>query len=59
VTSELELYRVDESLVEELEARGHEVKLTEQTSGLQGIMRTSGGWFAGADPRREGVARGD
>jgi gamma-glutamyltranspeptidase/glutathione hydrolase len=28
------------------------------TSGLQAIRRTRGGWEGGADPRREGVARG-
>jgi gamma-glutamyltranspeptidase/glutathione hydrolase len=57
--TELELHRAEEPLVEELKARGHAVKLIEQTSGLQGIMRTPNGWFAGADPRREGMARGD
>ena len=57
--TELELHRVEAPLVEELKARGHEVTLIEQTSGLQGIMRTPSGWFAGADPRREGSARGD
>ena len=29
------------------------------TSGLQAIERTATGWFGGADPRREGVVRGD
>jgi gamma-glutamyltranspeptidase/glutathione hydrolase len=32
---------------------------TPLTSGLQGIQRTPSGWFGGADPRREGVVRGD
>ena len=27
--------------------------------GLQAIQRTQGGWFGGADPRKEGVAKGD
>jgi gamma-glutamyltranspeptidase/glutathione hydrolase len=27
-------------------------------SGLQGLQRTPGGWFGGADPRREGIVRG-
>ena len=42
-----------------LKARGHEIVLSEQTSGLQGVQRNAGGWFGAADPRREGVARGE
>ena len=42
-----------------LEALGHEVKISEQNSGLHGIWRSPGGWSGGADPRREGVARGE
>ena len=42
-----------------LKARGHEVREMEMTSGLQAIERTPGGWFGGADPRREGVVLGD
>ncbi len=57
--TELEVGRVDPALGAALEARGHEVRLIEQTSGIQGIARTASGWFAGADPRREGIARGD
>ena len=57
--TELELGRVDASLGKALEARGHEVRYAEQTSGLQAIERTPTGWFGGADPRREGVAVGD
>jgi gamma-glutamyltranspeptidase/glutathione hydrolase len=56
--TELEAGRVDPALVAALEGRGHEVRLIEQTSGLQAIERTRTGWFAGADPRREGTARG-
>jgi gamma-glutamyltranspeptidase/glutathione hydrolase len=29
------------------------------TSGLHGIERVPGGWRGGADPRREGRAKGD
>lgn len=29
------------------------------TSGLQGIQRTREGWFGGADPRREGIVKGE
>ncbi len=42
-----------------LRARGHEVRETDMTSGLQAIERTATGWFGGADPRREGVVLGD
>ena len=41
-----------------LKAMGHEVRAIDMTSGLAGIRRTAAGWEAGADPRREGVARG-
>ncbi|MBL0143025.1 MAG: gamma-glutamyltransferase [Betaproteobacteria bacterium] len=41
-----------------LKAMGHEVRAIDMTSGLAGIRRTPTGWEAGADPRREGVARG-
>lgn len=57
--TELEQERVSPGLVAALQAKGHEVRLIPQTSGLQGIMRTADGWFGGADPRREGVARGE
>ncbi len=57
--TELEAERIDADLVQALEARGHVVRVTPLTSGLHGIERTAQGWFGGADPRREGVARGD
>jgi len=61
--TELEKDRVDASVIAQLKARGHEVRETEQNSGLQGIQRrTVGGkpqWFGGADPRREGIVLGD
>jgi gamma-glutamyltranspeptidase/glutathione hydrolase len=57
--TELELGRADEAVGVALGARGHEVRYVEQTSGLQAIERTPTGWFGGADPRREGIARGD
>ena len=61
--TELEQGRISDSIVEQLKARGHNVRLMEQTSGLQGIMRTSihgeEMWFGGADPRREGIVKGD
>ena len=42
-----------------LEARGHEVRLLEMTSGTQAIVKTPEGFLGGADGRREGVAIGD
>jgi len=49
----------DPATVEALKGRGHVVQEIEMTSGLQAIQRQAGGWFGGADPRREGVVRGD
>ena len=61
--TELEQDRASPALVEALKAKGHEPRVMVQTSGLQGIQRStkSGqpGWFGGADPRREGVVMGD
>ncbi len=42
-----------------LRALGHEVRIIDMTSGVQAIERTQDGWSGGADPRREGVAKGD
>ncbi len=55
----LEKGRFDAATVEALKARGHAVQEIDMTSGLQAIQRQRGGWFGGADPRREGVVRGD
>jgi gamma-glutamyltranspeptidase/glutathione hydrolase len=55
----LEKGRFDAATVEALKARGHAVQEIDMTSGLQAIQRQGGGWFGGADPRREGVVRGD
>ncbi|KRB73512.1 gamma-glutamyltransferase [Noviherbaspirillum sp. Root189] len=61
--TELEQGRVSDALVEQLKAKGHNVRVMEQTSGLQGIMRMNihgeEMWFGGADPRREGIVKGD
>ena len=61
--TELEAGRFPLSTVEALQARGHKVRQGEQTSGLQGIQRLHIPgvplWFGGADPRREGIAKGD
>jgi gamma-glutamyltranspeptidase/glutathione hydrolase len=42
-----------------LEARGHETRRRDLNSGLHAIAVTKDGIRGGADPRREGVARGD
>lgn len=61
--TELERGRSSPALAEGLKAKGHDVRLIEQASGLHGIMRVRGPdgdvWFGGADPRREGIAKGD
>ncbi len=55
----LEKGRFDPATVQALKARGHAVHEIDMTSGLQAIERRGGAWFGGADPRREGVVRGD
>ncbi|QTN28077.1 gamma-glutamyltransferase family protein [Rhodoferax sp. AJA081-3] len=63
----LEEKRFPPTTVDALKARGHDVREQTMVSGLQAIGRAnlnaaSGGgtgWFGGADPRREGVVRGD
>jgi gamma-glutamyltranspeptidase/glutathione hydrolase len=61
--TEVEQGRVSDAVIEQLKARGHNVRVMEHTSGLQGIMRVNihgeQMWFGGADPRREGIAKGD
>ncbi|MEM8516760.1 gamma-glutamyltransferase [Janthinobacterium sp. CAN_S7] len=61
--TELEKGRAPAAQVAALQAMGHEVRVIEQNSGLQGIMRLNAHgkdfWFGGADPRREGMVRGD
>jgi gamma-glutamyltranspeptidase/glutathione hydrolase len=55
----LERGRFPARTLDALRALGHAVIEIELTSGLQAIQRTPEGWFGGADPRREGVVRGD
>jgi gamma-glutamyltranspeptidase/glutathione hydrolase len=61
--TELEAGRAPDALTEALKAKGHNVRVMEQTSGLQGIMRMNihgqEMWFGGADPRRDGIVKGD
>ncbi len=61
--TEVEQGRVPDSLIMQLKQKGHEVSVIPQTSGLHGIMRSSAHgkevWFGAADPRREGIVKGD
>jgi gamma-glutamyltranspeptidase/glutathione hydrolase len=61
--TELETGRMAPAVIEQLKARGHSVREFEMNSGLQGIMRLKVNgeevWFGGADPRREGIVKGD
>jgi gamma-glutamyltranspeptidase/glutathione hydrolase len=56
--TELEQGTTAEGLAEALKALGHKVEITDMTSGLHGIMRVGREWQGGADPRREGMAKG-
>lgn len=63
--TELEAGRTSAGLQNELRALGHELRLLDLTSGLQGIVRHCRGkdsacpLSGGADPRREGLVLGD
>jgi gamma-glutamyltranspeptidase/glutathione hydrolase len=46
-------------LADRLRALGHQVQVRGHEGGLTGIRRVGDGWEGGADPRRDGVARGD
>jgi len=46
------------SLAGRLRALGHDVSVRPLTSGTGAILRSDGEWVGGADPRREGTARG-
>jgi len=61
--TELETGRFTAAQQDALKARGHSLRSYEMTSGLHGVQRIEihgqPWWFGGADPRREGVAKGD
>ena len=57
--TELERGTAAASWAEPLRALGHDVRLIDMTSGVHGIQRTRTGWSGGADPRREGMAKGE
>ena len=56
--TELERGTELEALEGALRAMGHDTRPIEMRSGLHAIRRTPQGWLGGADPRREGLARG-
>jgi gamma-glutamyltranspeptidase / glutathione hydrolase len=61
--TELEAGRFPQQTIDVLKARGHAIRSGDMNSGLHGVQRISVNgeprWFGGADPRREGVAKGD
>lgn len=57
--TELELGTEAADWADPLRSLGHELRLMNMNSGVHAIERTQEGWRGGADPRREGVARGD
>jgi gamma-glutamyltranspeptidase/glutathione hydrolase len=56
--TEIERGTEAEALAAPLRGMGHIVEIADMTSGLHGIMRDGKGWQGGADPRREGIAKG-
>jgi len=42
-----------------LRALGHQVQFRRHEGGLTAILRKGDGWEGGADPRRDGAARGE
>jgi gamma-glutamyltranspeptidase / glutathione hydrolase len=56
---ELEQGTVLETLADGLRDSGHQVDIRALPSGLHGIERVDQGWRGGADPRLDGIARGD
>jgi gamma-glutamyltranspeptidase/glutathione hydrolase len=55
----LEAGRFPAATLQALRERGHQVLATDLTSGVQVLQRVPDGWLGAADPRREGVVRGD
>ncbi|MFZ5509145.1 MAG: gamma-glutamyltransferase [Pseudomonadota bacterium] len=56
--TELEQGTSAAALADSLKLLGHDVRIMEMTSGTQIIHRQDDKWWGGADPRREGTARG-
>ena len=58
-TSLLEEGYFPENTIRKLTSMGHEISTRPLTSGIQAIQVTETGYFGGADPRREGVVKGE
>lgn len=58
-STELEESEAAVAKADALRALGHEVQVRRHEGGLTGIRRVQGGWEGGADPRRDGIARGE
>ncbi len=56
--TDLEKNTALEKLAPALQAMGHEIRIADAPTGLHAILRVPGGWQGGADPRREGAAKG-
>ncbi len=57
--TELEQDTTVAALADRLRALGHDVSVQPLASGAGAILRERGTWVGGADPRREGTARGE
>lgn len=57
--TELESGTTAEDLRSRLRVLGHETRATPMTSGVHAIQRVGDQWIGAADPRREGIARGE
>ena len=58
-TTELERDTAGAAQADVLRGLGHEVQVRRHEGGLAAIRRTGDGWQGAADPRRDGVARGE
>ena len=57
--TELEVATPVAGLADALRGLGHQVQVRVHEGGLAGIRRSGDGWDGGADPRRDGTARGE
>jgi gamma-glutamyltranspeptidase/glutathione hydrolase len=57
--TELEQGTAVEQLRPRLRALGHDIRVVDMTSGVHAIQRIGESWVGAADPRREGIARGN
>jgi gamma-glutamyltranspeptidase/glutathione hydrolase len=57
--TELEKGTSAEQLRARLRAMGHDVRLVDARSGVHAVRRVGEQWVGAADPRREGIARGE